>query len=384
MPIIKKDYFGYEKQTSTKKMLAFFFDYIIVAFLGIFLSIVAVSPILKNTNVYKKSIHEMEVSSVECYKIQCDAKLSIKKDEKSILNEDDLFLEYVKSHILLSYTYNIDKYNGVSILIDDTTNKATFENDLIGYYFSEYKSNKNIKEMDYNGKTGKEYFISLITSSNVSSYFDLHDNELPSLKFEVGEDLYKYTNKTIKDSNYFSSLKSAFLNLNRKGLIELNEYEPYKINYDKYIKGYDDICRAQSLSLIIIYSSIFALMILLPKVIFGLTIGSLLTKTRIRYEKNVILSNVIDNLLTYILMFSITTMIGLVAFGIGSLAIRLFYNVTILTFVLVSIIVLIIDLIITAFIPRNATLIELAAFETYVDARKSVKKEEIDNEKIEA
>lgn len=132
MPIIKKDYLRYEKQTSTKKMLAFFIDYIIIAFLGIFLSILAVTPIMKNTNVYKGSVHEMEVSSVECYKIQCDAKLSIKKDEKSILNEKDLFLEYVKSHILLSYTYNTDKYNSSSIKIDDTTNKATFENDLIG------------------------------------------------------------------------------------------------------------------------------------------------------------------------------------------------------------------------------------------------------------
>lgn len=378
------NYLGYEKQTSTRKMLSFFLDYILIAILGIVLSIAGAVPILKNTNVYKDSIQEMETSSVECYKIQCDAKLSIKKDESSILNEDDLFLEYLQSHILLSYSYNTDKYNEASINIDDTSNKATYDNDLIGYYFSNYKLSKNIKVEDYNGKDGKEYFVSLLTNSDAGSYYELHENELPSLKVEVGVDLYKYTNNINKSSEYFSTLKSSFLGLNRKGLIELNEYAPYKTEYDKYINGYETICRAQNVSLVITYSILFVLMIILPKVIFGVTIGGLSTKTRIRYERNRIVANIIDNILTYILMFSSVAFVGLVSFDIASLAIKIFYNITILTFVFVSLIVMIADLILTAFIPRNSTLVELAAFETMVDVHKSIKKEELVDEKDEA
>ena len=102
MPIKKLDLLKCEKQTSIKKMLTFFLDYLFLAVLGIVLTIVAATPILKSTNVYKSSVSEMETTSVECYKIQCDAKLSIKKDESSIFNENELFDEYVNAHILLS------------------------------------------------------------------------------------------------------------------------------------------------------------------------------------------------------------------------------------------------------------------------------------------
>jgi hypothetical protein len=65
-------------------MLSFFLDYLFLAILGVVLTIVVATPILKSSNIYKDSINEMETTSVKCYEIQCAAKLSIKKDEKSI------------------------------------------------------------------------------------------------------------------------------------------------------------------------------------------------------------------------------------------------------------------------------------------------------------
>ena len=382
----KPDYFTYEKQTNIKKMLAFFIDYILIAVLGLVFSITVATPILKTTNVYKNSVDEMEVTSKECYQIQCEAKLSIKKDENSILNEDELFLEYVNAHILLSYSYHTEQYNNDGITFSDTSNKATFDNDYIAYYYSQYKNEKNIKVSDYNDKTGKEYFISLINGGDANTYFEYHENDLPSLKVEVGKDLYNYVNKINKSSTYFSSFKSAFLDLNRKALIELNEYEPYQIQYDKYIAAYENICKAQNSALVIVFSSLFVVLLLLPKVISGngVTIGNLLTKTRARYNKNKWLSLLIDNVLTYIIMFSSIGFIGLFSFGIATLSIKLFGSITLLTFVLVSSIVLIADFILTSFVPKNFTLIEISSFETFVDVHKNVTEEEINNENNEA
>ena len=176
------------------------------------------------------------------------------------------------------------------------------------------------------------------------------------------------------------------MNLNRKGLIELAEYEPYKVQYDKYIGAYERICKAQNRTLLIVYSSLIVAMLILPKVISGngITLGALITKTRTRYDKSKILSLVIDNLLTYIIMFSAVGFIGLISFGIASLGVKLFYNVTLLTFVLVSLIILIADFVVTSFVPKNITLIELASFETMVDIHKTVKEEEITNEEDQA
>ena len=327
MSLKQVDLIKCEKQTSIKKMLAFFLDYLFLTILGLVLTITAVTPIIKNTKAYKNSYSEMEVTSVECYKIQCEANLSIKKDEQSIYNEDELFDEYVLTHILLSYFYNTDQYNAEGISIEDTSKKATFENDYIGYYYSKYKLDKNIKVEDLNGKTGNEYFISLVKDNNGSTFFDFHENELPSLKSEIGIDLYKYKNSGEK-SSYYSSFEDFFLNLNRKALIELNDYEPYKVHYDKFVNAFEVICGLENKSLFIVYSVLFVLMLLLPKVISGngLTLGNLITKTRVRYEKNKWVSLLVDNVLTYILMFTATSFIGLISFGIAALSIKLFFN----------------------------------------------------------
>ncbi len=385
MPIKQLDLLKSEKQTSIKKMLTFFLDYLFLVILGVLLTILIATPILKTTNVYNNSYNEMEVTSVECYKIQCEAKLSIKKDEKSILNESELFDEYVNSHILLSYSYHVDQFNEASIQIDDTSKKASFDNDYLGYYYSQYKLDKNIEIEDYNGQTGINYFISLIKDGNCDSFFEYHENDLPSIKAEIGIDLFKYKNGA-KSSSYYSSFKDFFINLNRKGLIELTEYAPYKEQYDQYINAYERICKAQSKTLLIVYSSLYIAMLLLPSVISGngVTLGALITKTRTRYEKNKIASVIVDNVLTYILMFTSIGFTGLFSFGIASLSIKLFYNVTILTFVLAALIILIADFIITSFVPKNVTLVELASFETKVDVHKSIKKEEEQNETDQA
>lgn len=381
MPLKQNDLATLQKQTSIRKMLAFFLDYLFLTIIGLILTITAVTPILKSTKTYKNSYNEMEIASVECYKVQCEARLSIKKDEKSILNETELFGEYVNSHILLSYVNNTSQFNAEGITIEDTSKKATFDNDYIGFYYSKYKLDKNIKVEDYNGKTGNEYFISLV-KENGNSFFDYPENELPSLKAEVAIDLYRYKNNGAT-SSYYSSFKEFFINLNRKALIELSEYAPYKVEYDKFTNGYESICGLENKSLFVIYSILFVGLILLPKLISGngFTLGNYITKTRIRYEKNKWLSLSIDTVLSYILMFTTVGFIGLISFGIAALSVKLFYNVTVLTFVLASLIILIIDFVLTCFVPKNITLVELASFETFVDVHKSVKEETLNNEK---
>ena len=127
-------------------------------------------------------------------------------------------------------------------------------------------------------------------------------------------------------------------------------------------------------------------MFLIPKVISGngVTLGGLITKTRTRYERNKLLSLSLDSVLTYILFFTSAGFFGIITFGLASLSIKLISNITLLTFILVSVIILIADLIITAFVPKNVTLVELCSFETFVDVHKSVKDEDLKNEKSKA
>jgi len=367
-------YEDYDKQTNIKKIIAFFLDALFVIILGLVGAIIIATPIIKGTSQYQNSISVMETTCVECYKIQADAKLSIKKDESSILSEDELYQEYLSAHILLSYTYNQEKYNAASIVIQDTSKKATFDNDLIGYYFATYKKDNNIKVEDYGDKDSKDYFISLITKSNVASYFDLHGSDLPSLTFEVGKDLYNYKNGKTSSSSYSSNLNDFFISTNRKGLVELSTFEPYKVNYDKYVAEYKNVCGQQIAALLLTLLAAFLIVVLLPMVIFGngLTFGRFLTKTRCVSKKNPIVSTILDLLVYLILLFPSIAIIGIFAFGMNCLNVAIVGSVTLLGFVFVAFIIVIADFIVTSFVPKNVSFIELASMQKMVGVAKKI------------
>ena len=189
-------YVNKDQLSPSKKVLSNFLDGLFVFIISFLLVNFASIPILKNNNHFKEQINDLTSTVCQLYDIQEEAKLSYRVSEEEIYTEGKLFDEYINSHILTSYSYHQEKFNEKQIVIDDLSNKATYENDYLGYYYVNYKYNNNINIEQYNNKTPKQYFVEdIILGSDCATYYETHDDNIPSLTSDVAIDLYQYLNK---------------------------------------------------------------------------------------------------------------------------------------------------------------------------------------------
>ena len=197
-------YVNKDQLSPSKKVLSNFLDGLFVFIISFLLVNFASIPILKNNNHFKEQINDLTSTVCQLYNIQEEAKLSYRVSEEEIYTEGKLFDEYINSHILTSYSYHQEKFNEKQIVIDDLSNKATYENDYLGYYYVNYKYNNNINIEQYNNKTPKQYFVEdIILGSNCASYYETHDDNIPSLTSDVAIDLYQYLNNGIVPFMYY-------------------------------------------------------------------------------------------------------------------------------------------------------------------------------------
>ena len=124
-------YVNKDQLSPSKKVLSNFLDGLFVFIISFLLVNFASIPILKNNNHFKEQINDLTSTVCQLYDIQEEAKLSYRVSEEEIYTEGKLFDEYINSHILTSYSYHQDKFNEKQIVIDDLSNKATYENETV-------------------------------------------------------------------------------------------------------------------------------------------------------------------------------------------------------------------------------------------------------------
>ena len=114
-------YINKDQLSPSKKVLSNFLDGLFVFIISFLLVNFASIPILKNNNHFKEQINDLTSTVCQLYDIQEEAKLSYRVSEEEIYTEGKLFDEYVNSHILTSYSYHQDKFNGLFYNRDITT-----------------------------------------------------------------------------------------------------------------------------------------------------------------------------------------------------------------------------------------------------------------------
>lgn len=373
----------YDKQTPSKKLLSFVIDLLILFVLNILFLYVATGPIIQNSSSFKNSISKIDESVAEIYNIQSEAKLSIKKSDNEILSDNELIIEYLTAHVYLSYYYDEDTFKQNNITFDNTDKKATYDNDLLAYYYVNYKTEKEINISSYGEETPKLYFINqIIVAGTAKDLYVLHEQELPSLKAEVAVDLYKYLKNEVKSSSYYETFSNFFVAANHTALLELHNYQPFEQQYQAYYSAYTSITNLENLAGILTFVILFLLLFVLPPIFFGdgVTLGRLITKTRVIYNKNVILGHLISDFSYLLITFIVGGVSIIIGFGFAvfSMPIDGWLYMSILT--LISFIVIVVDFFFMTFSRSKNTLIETISMTSLVDVNKKHYEEATENE----
>ena len=147
----------------------------------------------------------------------------------------------------------------------------------------------------------------------------------------------------------------------------------YNNLYIRYTNIYKDLASIESLILILTFTLTYIVIFALPQIFFndGLTLGRLITKTRLIHSKNVALSLSLNIILNYIKLFFLVGIIGTFSFGLSILAIPLGGWFNVLIFVLVSFVLLIVDFFFRTFSANKISLIEKFSFTDYVNIKRN-------------
>ena len=373
----------YDKQMPSKKLFSFAIDLLVLFVLNIIFLYAATGPIIQNSNSFKTNLGKINESVTEIYNIQSEAKLSIKKSDTEIISDNELIKEYLTAHVFLSYSFGEETFKQNNITFDNVDAKATYDNDLLAYYYVNYKTEKEINISSYGEETPKLYFINqIILGGDAKDLYVLHEQELPSLKAEVAIDLYRYLKNEIKSSTYYATFSNFFVDANHAALLELHNYPAFEEQYQIYYSAYSTITNIENLAGILTFVILFILVFVLPPILFGdgLTLGRLITETRATYNKNVILGQLISDVSYLLITFVAGSASIVIGFGyaVFSMPIGGWLYMSILA--LISFILLVVDFFFMTFSRSKNSLIETVSMTSLVDINKKHYEEAVENE----
>lgn len=316
------DYFKDEETSKTsKRILGYFIDSLMIIIVSIILIFTAGFPILVNNKQFQQDSDTLNNCISEIYNTQADTKLvSLDKtqDQPTLNSQDVIVKEYLNKQIALSYSKDQTKFAEASIVIESTQEIATYENDNLAYYFTTYKYENNIEVEDYGELSPKTYFIEKILKANGGDNYYVFDNEeLPYLKAEIAVEAYQYINNKTQDVSTFNDLSGFYASIANLGLKELSSIEAYANAYDEYLTVFNNMANVQNLVMFIAFLIAFIIVIVLPTTIFGngTTLGRLLSKTRLVYKKKNVGFMILRLVLELVLYMSSLLVINMFTFG---------------------------------------------------------------------
>ena len=228
-------YFNLAKQNMTRKIVSSFLDGLLLLIFNVVLVLTVVFPILRNNEEFKKNNDRCFEEIHQIYLIHEEAKVNflVEGSKKDIISKEELFDIYVDQNLNTSYQYNINLFNEQGITID-LDSYASFDNDILAYYFVNYKNEKKINILDYNNKDSKVYYVENILYKNINKdYFDLVDG-FPVIKFEKAINIYNYKKGLSNDTTLYNEFYNAFIKINQMAIEDLSTYSEYKDHFNKY------------------------------------------------------------------------------------------------------------------------------------------------------
>jgi len=242
---------------NTKRFFAHVFDAIVLIILHVILLLSSMA-VFQTTDDYKTAYNNINSAANGCYALYEKSKLAeftgVGEDKyNNPIEYKTLVNNYIFRHILLSYDNDPSLFikEGINIDNPDKLEKASYENDNIAFFFSNYVENNNTFEgkendiVDLKGKTTKAFFYEKFKTyyENYENYWllDEVDYALPILNKTTAFDTYYYMKVDtgyIAGKNSYEYLYSSFGNYYNYEDSLLNNSSRYQVHYKVYEENY--------------------------------------------------------------------------------------------------------------------------------------------------
>lgn len=271
--------------------LSYIIDVVLVAVVS-YLIFLGGYSITTNTDGYKKNYenYETEITYYQDMVVEAHIAQYIDRDNHVIVDDEDLSLKMAISQILLSYSYDEpsspeftenpleklkEKYTGS--FYDDCFTKASFDIDYVSQFFIDYVpthnyNNELIDLKDYSSTSYTVIFYKqhAASSDKLKFVYSTDDSEIPYLRLDVANDLYKYLVRAdgyTRDAyDSFVSFYSSMLTDCEDMIFQSPSYQ--NTHYQDYLRYRKSITQALNTTLILSIFFGYYVAVFLPMMIF--------------------------------------------------------------------------------------------------------------------
>lgn len=362
----------------SKRIYTFLFDALMVFILAFVLNL-AFAPVLQSLPVYSEKNALVNQKVNELYNIEEEAKLidfenlSGEKQDTPI-DMPQMFQKYIYQQVALSYQKDSDgDFKNNNIVIEEYKyGVASKENDALAYLYTTFIPNHPNQGMIDLNKDPISYYVDeiLLKTINDKTLF-IVDDGYPYLNSKVGVSLYNHVFEDNLESKEgranLGILQTYFHDVMDSSFKILKDYIPFKDNFLLYYNNYNILITYNtSFQTIVFVSTFLILMIILPLCLKGKTLGNLVFKTVFfdsNDEKASLLKTTLKKMPDFVLMFWVNFLVCVLTTGASSLTATLFsignFNVTLFSFISLSFILMIVDVIVGAIKQDKRTLSEV-------------------------
>ena len=407
--------------TVTRRFCAIAIDTLILIVIS-FCAIIASYAIVENVDSYKTSFTALNEEMKTCYELQEEARVYeyIGDDDSRFSNprqQKDIFIDYCLSHILYSKQKDPEPFNTYNVTIENPNNLsvASYETDNLAYFYVNFvpKYNKydgnDYDLVEYQGDPRLVFYTEYKKEAILSSMWVFNEStlELPYLKGTDAIDLYKYL---FVDDSYqagltmYNYLSVNFQKIWRVECDLLINSQRYLDHYEIYKQNYANCSYIIDLTIFIDYIISFALVMILPQLIFKncRTFGKKLLKISVVDKRGYdlqIWQIIVRNIFYFLVMFGSLVASCFLAGGTGSgWMFPLFeiagVGISLFTIMVAILLIGIISFVISIFTPKKSAIHDFICQTMCIDDRyhadeeqsyslqKEIEDKEVQNEKF--
>lgn len=358
------------------KFASFLFDFILLIFINLLLCFGS-NEIVKNLNPYKEANNNVNLCVNNINKLTNEAHLTSYKEDDQLKTLDEMFEEYVDSHLLLSFNLNKDDFindditeNNVNENLKDVI-PASYDNDYLGYFYIHFLKENQYQDFDFQGLSPYDFFKNVLLTNKTKSYLFDFSYDFPSLKSEHSIDIYKYLYCDSNNSRTYNDLYDLFINVLTNSTSILVNFDVYQNELINYNLNYQKLVNYTNFELIIDYTLTFILVLVIPVFIFknGQTIGKKLNKVIVSSNKEITvkpLNLILKFIIQYIFYFFIIFFNSLIITGLQSLT---FGTIPFYLFIIISFLLCLINVIVSLTHKERRSLDDILSMTYTLNAR---------------
>lgn len=376
--------------TFGKKWQVWLIDFLLFILLGVGLSFASVN-INKSLPIYTETSNNVNSKIEELNAINKEAKLLGENSEGRNLSIEEMYEEWAKRSILLSYENNQEyfKANGYENIPQNDEMEGLsaldIDHDYLGYFYIKYLPNLDgeFNQPSYGDLSPEEYYHDVFVSINseISSFSFL--NNYPILNPGSAIELYRYVvleertdnNSGQQVNNEVAAVFTNTLNHSSQIMSSLTFFaEPYS----EYLTSYQELINFLNIDYFLAYTVSFLILYVLIPLIFrdGRTLARLMLKVVVadNEDKKLSFLRLVSRwILEFILNYFVVFIFAILVTGTNAIVLPIFYlgsfGVSMFAFITISFVFFIADILTSLIRSDKRDLIELITRSTSLDGK---------------